>query len=34
MLKAIPDTGAISSSILEAYISDPIIKTVDGNTTT
>jgi hypothetical protein len=34
LLKALADTGASSSSILEAYTSDPFIKTNDNNTTT
>jgi hypothetical protein len=34
LLKALADTGANSSSILEAYTSAPLIKTDDSNTTT
>jgi hypothetical protein len=33
LLRALADTGATSSSILEAYASDPFIKTDDNNTT-
>jgi hypothetical protein len=34
LLRTLPDTGASSSSILEAYTSAPFIKTDDSNTTT
>jgi hypothetical protein len=34
LLRVLADTGAISSSILEAYTSAPFIKTDDSNTTT
>jgi hypothetical protein len=34
LLRALADTGAKSSSILEAYTSTPFIKTDDNNTTT
>jgi hypothetical protein len=34
LLRALTDTGASSSSILEAYTSAPFIKTDDSNTTT
>jgi hypothetical protein len=34
MLRALADTGASSSIILEAYTSDPFIKTDDNNTAT
>jgi hypothetical protein len=34
LLRALADTGASSSSILEAYTSAPFIKTDDSNTTT
>jgi hypothetical protein len=34
LLRALADTGASSSIILEAYISAPFIKTDDSNTTT
>jgi hypothetical protein len=34
MLRALADTGASSSIILEAYASAPFIKTDDSNTTT
>jgi hypothetical protein len=34
LLRALADTGVSSSSILEAYTSDPFIKTDDNNTTT
>jgi hypothetical protein len=34
MLRALSDTGASSSIILEAYASAPFIKTDDSNTTT
>jgi hypothetical protein len=34
LLRALVDTGASSSSILEAYTSAPFIKTDDSNTTT
>jgi hypothetical protein len=34
LLRVLADTGASSSSILEAYTSAPFIKTDDNNTTT
>jgi hypothetical protein len=34
LLRALPDTGASSSIILDAYNSDPFIKTDDSNTAT
>jgi hypothetical protein len=34
LLRALADTGASSSIILEAYTSAPFIKTDDSNTTT
>jgi hypothetical protein len=34
LIRALADTGASSSSILEAYTSDPFIKIDDTNTTT
>jgi hypothetical protein len=34
LLRALADTGASSSIILEAYTSEPFIKTDDNNTTT
>jgi hypothetical protein len=34
LLRELADTGAITSIMLEAYISDPFIKTDDNDTTT